>query len=443
MSIASNTIFEVRSTGSPTNGIGYTPGSSGTDWTQQAAAQYASTDLVLTTGSVNISSATANWGTDVVGNLIYVAGGTGAVVGNWYQIQVRNSATSISVDRSTGLVTGTGATGNIGGAADSLGTIASMPVVASGMIVYVKGNTAVSSATINVPGGVVNNGLNVIFVGYQTNRTQSNTDAICTISYNVSRVTMCQSRSLWYNFLFDGNAQATARLCASNDVFFRCLIQKMNVASSGGIGSFHSCGATLNSAAVFTNPAFSCEAWANTATPFASLTYVDCISYGNTGGADGFNMGGNCVTARNCDSYGNAGAGFNLGSNSRVAVMDNCHAEGNTGAGFLVGNNSFGTLLNSCSTFGNTGSSISGTATMTKFNFQALTVGTVYTNAAGNDFSKNNLVNQGAALRAAADPQTFPRGLTANKRDAGAAQHGDPAAGGIMVVQGFLGGYNG
>ena len=56
--ISNDTVFEVRTDGSDTNGGGFVTGASGTNWTLQAAAQYAVTDAV-TAGVA--TSATANF----------------------------------------------------------------------------------------------------------------------------------------------------------------------------------------------------------------------------------------------------------------------------------------------------------------------------------------------------------------------------------------------
>src|SRR5262249_43334312 len=113
--------WELRPTnGSDTNGGGWKRGASGTDWSQQNAAQYSVTDAV-TNGTTTITSATANFGTDVVGNVLYIQGGTGSITAGWYEITSRTNTTTIVVDRSTGLTTGTGATLNIGGALKTLG----------------------------------------------------------------------------------------------------------------------------------------------------------------------------------------------------------------------------------------------------------------------------------------------------------------------------------
>src|SRR5579862_6029433 len=107
MALPSTTVFEVRpGAGSATNGGGFVPGSSGTDWSQQNGAQYSVADGVAN-GTTTVTSATANFGTDVVGNIACIGGA-------WYRIVSRTNATTIVVDRS--ITTATGLTLNIGGA---------------------------------------------------------------------------------------------------------------------------------------------------------------------------------------------------------------------------------------------------------------------------------------------------------------------------------------
>jgi hypothetical protein len=56
--------------------------------------------------------------------------------------------------------------------------------------------------------------------------------------------------------------------------------------------------------------------------------------------------------------------------------------------------------------------------------------GDPFTNAAGDDYSLDNVANQGAACRGAGFPGVFPGGLTTGYVDVGAVQHADPVAGG-------------
>ena len=128
------TVWEVRPTvGADTNGGGFVTGSSGTDWTQQNAAQYALTNGV-TNGTTTVATVSAS--ADMVGNIAYIAGGTGSITAGWYQIVSQSTGVSITVDRSTGLTAGTGVTINIGGALSTISQANTNAVVSN--VVWVK-----------------------------------------------------------------------------------------------------------------------------------------------------------------------------------------------------------------------------------------------------------------------------------------------------------------
>lgn len=178
MALSAFIIWECRTTGASTNGGGFKSGASGTDWSQQDAAQYSVTDGV-TAGTTTITSATANFGTDVVGNIIYVSGGTGSVTAARYEITGRTNSTTITVDRSTGLTAGTGVTLKIGGAVDSPVTINS--AVVAGNIIYIKyhaSNKYNLASTWTLTGGTVyQTNQPTVWVGYDTTRTVLNEDS--------------------------------------------------------------------------------------------------------------------------------------------------------------------------------------------------------------------------------------------------------------------------
>lgn len=113
MTISANTVWEVRKTGSDSNGGGFVAGSSGTDFSQQDAAQYSVADAV-TAGTATVTSATANFGTDTAGNIVMISGGTGTLAAGWYQVISRTNATTIVVDRT--IAASVGATLKLGGA---------------------------------------------------------------------------------------------------------------------------------------------------------------------------------------------------------------------------------------------------------------------------------------------------------------------------------------
>lgn len=145
MAQSANIVWEVRNGGSSTNGGGFKVGATGTDWSQQTSPQYSVTDGV-TAGSTTITSATANFGTDVVGNVIYVQGGTGSVAADRYEITARASATSITVDRATGLTAGTGVTLKIGGCLDAIGTL-KLAMQTNGQWAFMKKGTTYAMTT--------------------------------------------------------------------------------------------------------------------------------------------------------------------------------------------------------------------------------------------------------------------------------------------------------
>lgn len=436
MAIAGSAIWEVRTTGSATNGGAYVSGGGGTDWSQQNTPQYAVTDAVAN-GTTTITSATASFGTDVVGNAVYLQGGTGSLAASWYQVTSRTSATAIVLDRT--VATGTGITLNLGGALNNPGSVKATGQNASGQIIYIKSGTySVSTATNNVDGGTINDTNQCLYVGYDTNRNILNTDTKPIIQYNASTITYTSTRSIFVNLTFDGNAQTAAKLCAGTpDAFYRCKIQAMNTLA--GNASYTFCEFTTCSAA-FVGRFFGCEFYANTATvagnSSTTSSFTSCISRSNTGAStDGFDISSQGCFSTNCVSYANGRHGFQFNPASRASTAINCHAENNGGFGYNTQSGNAHLLIN-CSAYNNTSGAVGtkGTAFYEQ-GFITVTAGSVFANAAGGDFSLNNTTNQGALLRATGFPSAFPASTgTANYLDIGAAQHQDTGGGGTTFI---------
>lgn len=428
MALNAAIVFEVQTGGSDTNGGGYKTGATGTDWTQQAAAQYSVTDGV-TAGTTTITSATANFGTDVVGNLIYVQGGTGTITAGWYEITVRTNSTTITVDRSTGLTAGTGVTLIIGGALASLGQACAIATVA-GHIVYQKNGTyTISSASTNIATGCLAPSAGVMLIGYSSSRTTTNSGTHPLNQFGaVSTMTFFTTSNSFYahNIDVDGAVQTASKgSSASQCIFDHCKFS--NCVAGGGVGSggtsYYFCeftGCTTVAACSGGSIAYGCEAYANTFNGFSGITCINCLSYGNTGATtDGFVSAG-ILYLQGCVAYNNGRDGFRINSGNVKGAI-NCIAEGNAAFGYTIGNSI--TVLNNCAAFNNTSGRISGTPIIDA----GVTTCTVspFTNAAGNDFSLNNTAGGGAALRALAYPGTFPRGNTTGYLDIGAVQHQD------------------
>lgn len=190
MSISAATVWELRAGGSDTNGGGYVAGGGGTDWSQQNSPQYSVTDAV-TAGTTTITSATAAFGADVVGNLLYIAGGTGSITAGWYQIISRTNSTTIVVDRSTGLTTGTGATLHIGGALATWQTLINN--LQAGNSAWVKGSFTVTAA-LSIVNFQATTGC--VITGYGTSRGDAGQATLTTATNSIDLVDISNSYGL-------------------------------------------------------------------------------------------------------------------------------------------------------------------------------------------------------------------------------------------------------
>jgi len=161
MAISANTDWEIRTTGSGTNGGGFkdlNPGTS-VDYSQQASAQLALTDIV-TAAAGAVSSVTGGFTAAMEGNVIYLGGGSGITEG-YYQITGYTDTNNITVDRNAG-VSGSGGTGNVGGAwkfdSTKIGTFFNTTNKGSYDITHVEAGTYTAFGT---------SGANTISAAYQ------------------------------------------------------------------------------------------------------------------------------------------------------------------------------------------------------------------------------------------------------------------------------------
>ncbi len=454
MAISANTVLEVRGTGSDTNSGGFVTGASGTDWSQQDAAQYSVTDGV-TNGTTTITSATANFGTDVVGNLIYVQGGTGSVAAAWYEIISRTNSTTIVVDRSTGLTAGTGVTLKIGGALASPGQAGGIKI--AGNDIHIKSGTyTIGTGAVNTSGNKVSDTTGGSstnpsrWIGYQTTRGDLGTKPILQAGGSTANIDIFAASATDItidNIEVDGVSKTNVRgFNITTNVFriLRCRARNcttigFDLLSTNGFAAFceaTGCATTVAGFRVSGCNLFACVAHANSIPGFSCAggraKFVACIAYGNTGASsDGFADGSNLADFVNCTAYSNGRHGFNLGS-GRGHTLYNCLAAGNAGYGYSTSAAAPDIVLVNCAGYNNTSGNYNASQVTNINSFQALT-GDPFTNAAGGDFSLNNTAGAGAACRAAGMPGLFPAGLTTGYLDIGAAQHEDSGSGGTRA----------
>lgn len=452
MALSANSVWEVRTAGNDLNGGGFVTGASGTDYSQQDAkntvgSDISTTDVVTTSGSNTITSASAAFLPSIIGNIIYLQGGTGALTASRYQVTSRPNATTVTLDRNIG-TSSTGVTMNIGGAVASLGILgsATATVLVDGNKIFIKAGTySITTASLNVSNGCFSKGFVLYIEGYQTNRGDLGTPPVLQAS-GISTFTMFATTNLITvkNITFDGAGLASGRGFAGsgvNCIFYKCnFINFTNngVNSPSSASKFYYCIATgCSAAAAFSGGSYyNCVAYSNTFHGFrfsggGSGGAFQCLSYSNSGAtSDGYMVDANADSiVENCVSYANGRDGFRL--DSALAVLINCIAESNTGVGFnfSASNPRQGQMFN-CAGFSagtnvnlGTGNFITNTGFITG-------TGSFFTNAASGDFSLNATAGAGLTLRATGLPGLFPVGLTTGYLDIGAAQHQDAGGGG-------------
>ena len=390
------------------------------DYSQQAAAQFTYTDLASAGTGLTVSSAAKPFAKQQVGNMIVIASGTNFNVGRYVIASV--AAAVATVVGPTNITTGAGASG-VGGQGGALAhpSKAAGAGILSFHYIFVKNGTyLITTTTGNVSGGTFTGfSTACTFIGYGTNRHPFNTDTKPLLQYQaaLSTATLFATGHGFVNFACDGNNQTAAKLVSNINLLWRCSFTGFNT-NSGGLTAAVECTATGNSAGIFSNLAILCEAYANTATPFAASSgnWFNCLSYNNTGATtDGFANG----SAINCVSYANGRRGFGV-----MVLCWNCYAEGNTTEGYNNGN--VNVLNKNCAGYNNTTSLFITPALGQSYQMVQgalpVTSGSALVNPGSANFALNATALRGALLRAAGFG-SYPRELTIGYPDIGAAQH--------------------
>lgn len=480
MAISVNTAWEVRpNNGLDTNGGGFVQGATGTDWSQQNSPQYAVTDGV-TAGTTTIISATANFGTDVVGNIMYVQGGTGSVTAGWYQITVRTNSTTVTVDRSTGLTAGTGVTLRIGGALLTISK--ALAVNTNSNIIFVKAEvTIVRTASLSLNNSLVpatNLPPNQL-IGYTTTRgdngqvtIQESTNAsIQAIDGSGANGWVIRNFSVDCNNLSDSRGIRVAALS---------LVQNCKVTNYKALGIYSGGRNTIMQNEVSNGTGATAGIWLAGANSTALFNYVhDSSNPGiQSDSAQAVICHNICETLTGGNSWGIIAL-----SDSSFVMNNVCYACGADGIvingtgvsgqvgiflnNILVSNTTFGLRATTIGSgrfpnydgnayYNNTSGTrsnlddVGGTNPINAANpytnvHDVILTGDPFTNAAGGDFTLNTTAGAGAACRAAGLPSTIAGATGTGYPDLGVFQHPDPAAtpGKVMVLSGMLGGFRG
>src|SRR3569833_3024642 len=175
MAIPSNAVWEVRLGGNDTNGGGFVPGGSGTDYSVQdsknTTGNNISTTDAVSNGTTTITSATINATSDLVNNIVYFSGGSGSITPVRKRVTGVTNSTTITIDSS--IASSTGLTMNVGGALATPGYAASQ-MSGGNQLTFLKYDAsvfAITTASTNISNGCVDLSVAGSMCGYDTNRS--------------------------------------------------------------------------------------------------------------------------------------------------------------------------------------------------------------------------------------------------------------------------------
>lgn len=463
MALAAATVWEVRTTASDANGGGFVAGATGTDFSQQDAAQFALTGLA--TAGTGATFLTASAAASMVGNILNVVSGTNFVTG-WFQIISVSVGVSVTVDRN--ICTGVGASGviNIGGALATI-TKAAALYVASNKIFVKATATYTHTATVTFSTGTDAQGSAPYsrLIGYTATRGDGGRPTIQLSTNSGLSALKTAALSIYIeNFIIDCNSLTTSIGVELTGAFFEGLVRNVK------IQNFTSAGIKIN-----TNIAIviDCEVTGGTSAATAGIqvstgttvgvgilrnyvhdnacpgvTFQEYCNYvqwnlivNNTGAnSDGLRMGlgGAMGFVTNNTIYGNGRDGIrgnSIYAAEAVQVKNNILVSNggyglnlSTAAGWPADptydgnayyNNTSGARNNADDT---TTNPQNGVAPYTNVLDKVLS-GSPFTNAAGGDFTLNNTAGAGASCRAGGTPGALPGISQLGYIDMGALQH--------------------
>lgn len=433
-----NTVAGCATTASPT------AGTFGVDYSQQAAAEWSYTDLVIdATTNTKITSAAFPFGKNHVGNSIAVTAGTNFTVQRVVIATVVSGAATC--DRAVGTVGATGGTGRLGGALASPGLAASLLI--AGMDVFQKAGTyTLTSSSANVAGGRValtvgasGDTNTMAWRGYNSVRGDLGTPPTISAG-SVTGITMFtnSAQMLLWRVAFDGNGGASnngiflngagsqiyscpvtgcpgtgAELQQQNAIAIACDVTSCGTGVKLSTTAAKAVGCRINA----------CATGVAITSPSSGASVHRCIISNCT--THGLTTSGAVACVTDTVAYGNTGAGFYV--NDPAGLFVNCIAYGNGTADF-VGDSAVRAqvFLLHCA-FGTVQGGIAnlphrvGCVTLT---------GDPFANSGAGDFALNNTAGAGALCRAAGFPSLFPAGLTTGYPDIGAVQSQGSGGGG-------------
>lgn len=397
MAIAATTIWEVRQTGSNTNGGGYNSAAGTTDYSQQDYPQLVFLDGKCT-GTTALSSETGGFTAEMVGNVVYLANDSLR-----YQIATYTNPNQVTIDRNGPSLSAL--SGYVGGAVAGMGAVGE-GIPFTGNVIFIKYSASpyvITTASTNVAGGTFARTGSYHITGYDTTRVVGNLDSnrsTLKINAGVSSAMLFSlgTYGTISNLILDGNNQ-TSSTATKNTVIFNCKIINFTGTACVTCDAFYCEFSNCATIPMNLGNATFCYAHDNTGAGFTGGHYHGCISSKNTIGFTGSSN----TTCSNCVAYGNTQSGF---SHTRSHFLANCIAEGNGTYGYMSTIASTKNQSVNCVGYNN----LSGDNLYTyTANFSSLPA-SPFVDAAAGDFTLNDIVGKGLLLKNAGFPSLLTTG---------------------------------
>lgn len=438
MALSALIVWEGRFTGNDGNGGGFKTGASGTDFSQQDAAQATLTTAATvhtTTTQINVPVGEYVVSANDVGNVVQVTGGT-ATAGPYEITAVDVPNNRWTVDRAVGTA-GQTVAGKMGGALASPGILANL--MANSNIGFLKYNASpylITSTTPRIAGGTcqhVASSANKAIIGYDTTRTTINNDANRP-TVKVSGVTGAtvfshstgSNKSFWRNLIVDGDSLAStlaftdSALGAGSNVFERCTAKNCPIGFTCGSSLLVNCYTESCTSGFNGGVCWFCEAKGGT-TGFTSGISIAAFCVAHQCSGIGFDDNAFASHYLNCVAYDCGSHGFSLLGNS--AHLVNCISYGHSGAGFQVNANP--STLFYCASGGNSSGNYSGGTPFLEMPALITLTADPFIDGPNGNFALNFASGGGMLLRSKGYPTNFGSGLTVSYLDIGAVQHKD------------------
>jgi hypothetical protein len=477
MALSASQVWEVRTTGASTNGGGFKAGASGTDRSQQDAAQVVVDNAAITATTAGAASNVLTFAGYTptaadIGNVFQATGGTNITAG-FYEITAQ-TGTTWTVSGAANLTTAGGAgaaiVGNMGGALASLSNL-NGPMLASNRV-WVKSGTYVHTAGITFTASSVFPAFNLpqtLISGYAVTRgditvTSTNQSSRPLLQFTTANTVNgislpAGSRLQHIQVGVSGAGTVNTGVVISGNFSVAHNLKVSGYGWSGGSAiNFGGAGCACTNCEVTAGLAGcgpgilggiratieQCNVHDTPGSGYSTGYFLECVASNCTGAtSDGFVLPTSEGTVHFCTVYGCGRHGVNLQSPSianrvRGNIFDSNGGYGLTntaGAGIpaspeLDGNayrsNTSGTRNNVDDT---TTNAVDGVGPyINQFDITAAITASPFVNAAGNDFRLNATAGAGALLRGTAPVNTVPGLTVAGYRDFGALQHQDAPA---------------